>query len=178
MHDRAGFYICWGCLVWVPCIYTSPTMYLVHHPNHLGPYVSAFILGAGTLCILANYMADRQRQRVRVLDGQCKVWGKEPTIIRADYHTAQGEEKKSILLASGYWGVARHFHYVPEILGAFFWSVPALFVNFMPYFYVVFLVILLVDRAVRDDKRCHGKYKEHWDKYCVKVPYKIIPFIY
>ncbi|KAM0002251.1 putative 7-dehydrocholesterol reductase [Helianthus debilis subsp. tardiflorus] len=23
-HDRAGFYICWGCLVWVPSIYTSP----------------------------------------------------------------------------------------------------------------------------------------------------------
>ncbi|MBU6446302.1 MAG: 7-dehydrocholesterol reductase, partial [Verrucomicrobia bacterium] len=36
MHDRAGFMICWGCLVWVPCIYTSPTMYLVHHPIHLG----------------------------------------------------------------------------------------------------------------------------------------------
>ena len=35
MHDRAGFYICWGCLVWVPCIYTSPSMYLVLHPVHL-----------------------------------------------------------------------------------------------------------------------------------------------
>ncbi|XP_059280999.1 7-dehydrocholesterol reductase-like, partial [Lycium ferocissimum] len=35
-HDRAGFYICWGCLVWVPCIYTSPGMYLVKQPVHLG----------------------------------------------------------------------------------------------------------------------------------------------
>lgn len=25
------------------------------------------------------------------------------------------------------WGFSRHFHYVPEILAAFFWSVPALF---------------------------------------------------
>src|SRR6202012_4564232 len=36
MHARAGFYICWGCLVWVPDIYTSSTLYLVGHPNHLG----------------------------------------------------------------------------------------------------------------------------------------------
>lgn len=32
----AGFYICWGCLVWVPSIYTSPGMYLVKHPVDLG----------------------------------------------------------------------------------------------------------------------------------------------
>ena len=40
-HDfpPAGFYICWGCLVWVPSIYTSPGMYLVNHPVNLGPQV-------------------------------------------------------------------------------------------------------------------------------------------
>ncbi|KAF5807426.1 putative 7-dehydrocholesterol reductase [Helianthus annuus] len=42
-HDRAGFYICWGCLVWVPSIYTSPGMYLVNHPVSLGPQVIFFI---------------------------------------------------------------------------------------------------------------------------------------
>ena len=26
MHDRAGFYICWGCLVWVPSVYTSASL--------------------------------------------------------------------------------------------------------------------------------------------------------
>lgn len=25
------------------------------------------------------------------------------------------------------WGLSRHFHYVPEILAAFFWTLPALF---------------------------------------------------
>lgn len=24
-HDRAGYYICWGCLVWLPIIYTAHT---------------------------------------------------------------------------------------------------------------------------------------------------------
>ena len=36
MYDRAGFCICWGCMVWVPAVYTSPTLFLVNHPNHLG----------------------------------------------------------------------------------------------------------------------------------------------
>ena len=36
MALAAGFYICWGCLVWVPSIYTSPGMYLVNHPVNLG----------------------------------------------------------------------------------------------------------------------------------------------
>jgi 7-dehydrocholesterol reductase len=44
MHDRAGYYICWGCLVWVPSIYTSPTLYLVNHPNHLGSLLTTLLL--------------------------------------------------------------------------------------------------------------------------------------
>jgi 7-dehydrocholesterol reductase len=36
MHDRAGYYLCWGCLVWVPSVYTSQAMFLVKNPIHLG----------------------------------------------------------------------------------------------------------------------------------------------
>ncbi|MDX8430613.1 MAG: hypothetical protein SNF33_02235 [Candidatus Algichlamydia australiensis] len=178
MHDRAGFYICWGCLVWVPCIYTSPTLYLVHHPNHLGPLFASLIFGLGVISILTNYMADRQRMRVRNSNGKSNVFGKKPVLICAKYKATTGEQKDSLLLASGFWGISRHFHYVPEILGAFFWSAPALFTGFLPYFYLVFLIILLTDRAMRDDQRCHAKYGKYWDRYCEKVPYKIIPFIF
>ena len=177
MHDRAGFYICWGCLVWVPGIYTSSTLYLVDHPNHLGLFWSLFIGGFGIACILINYLADYQRQQVRATGGASKVWGKTPDLIQAQYTTSTGETKHSLLLASGWWGIARHFHYIPEILGAFCWSVPALFTNFSPYFYVFFLTLLLVDRAFRDDLRCAKKYGPSWQAYCQKVPYKIVPFV-
>lgn len=177
MHDRAGFYICWGCLVWVPCIYTSSTMYLVHHPHHLNPIGAALIFTAGIVCIWINYSADKQRQTVRATQGLCKVWGKNPQIIKASYYTQKGELKENLLLSSGWWGIARHFHYLPEILAAFFWSVPALFTHVAPYFYVTFLTILLVDRAFRDDKRCANKYGSSWNTYCATVPYKIIPFV-
>ncbi len=175
MHDRAGFYICWGCLVWVPAIYTSPSMYLVEHPNELGVPLALLIFGLGVFAVFTNYFADRQRQQVRATNGNCKVWGKPPELIHARYTTAEGVEKQSLLLASGWWGVSRHFHYVPEIAGAFFWTVPALFDNALPYFYVVFLTILLTDRAFRDEKRCAAKYGDYWRQYCERVRYRIVP---
>lgn len=177
MHDRAGFYICWGCMLWVPCVYTSPSMYLVLHPNDLSTWLATGIFVLGAASILMNYFADRQRQLVRATAGNCTIWGKKPTITVANYITETGEKKQNIILASGWWGIARHFHYVPEILGAFFWSVPALFLNFSPYFYVCFLTILLLDRAYRDDKRCEMKYGNDWQAYCNLVPYKIIPYV-
>ena len=177
MHDRAGFYICWGCLVWVPCVYTSPSMYLVLHPVHLSTLWATIIFSLGAISIIINYLADRQRLLTRATEGDCKIWGKPPVTLLARYKTDNGHSKQTILLASGWWGIARHFHYVPELAGAFFWSVPALFNNFSPYFYVCFLTILLFDRAFRDDKRCAKKYGDDWSKYCEVVPYKIVPFV-
>ena len=178
MHDRAGFYICWGCLVWVPAIYTSPAHYLVHHPIELSFPLAFLIFTTGTCAIMMNYLADRQRVEFRESQGTNSVWGKKPIFTQVTYTTSMGEKKKNLLLASGYWGLARHFHYIPELLGAFLWSLPALFFHFYPYFYVTFLFILLVDRSRRDEVRCSEKYGEGWDEHCEKVPYKLIPFIY
>jgi 7-dehydrocholesterol reductase len=68
-----------------------------------------------------------------------------------------------------------HFHYVPEIMASVFWCIPALQTSPIPYFYPVYLTILLCDRAWRDDARCKDKYGKFWDEYCAAVPYKIIP---
>ena len=178
MHDRAGFMICWGCLVWVPCIYTSPTLYLVQHPINLGLFWSLAIFIAGAASILINFFADLQRQNVRATNGSCLVWKRPPALIPATYQTQSGETKQTLLLASGWWGLSRHFHYIPEIAGAFFWAMPALFDNFLPYFYVVFLTVLLLNRAYRHDMRCALKYGPSWNEYCKKVPYRIIPYVF
>ena len=114
---------------------------------------------------------------MRQKKGECLVWGKPPTLVRAKYTTTAGEERESLLLASGWWGVSRHFHYIPEITASFFWCSPALTGAFYPYFYVLYLTILLTDRAFRDDQRCKDKYGKYWDQYCALVPYKIIPGI-
>lgn len=181
MQDKCHHFFslqCWGCLVWVPSVYTSHTLYLTAHPNDLGLPLAAFILLSGVAAIYINYNADNHKEHVRNTQGACTIWGKKPEVIHATYYTSKGEEKKSLLLVSGWWGVSRHFHYIPELTAAFCWTVPALFSSLLAYFYFIFLVILLTHRSVRDDKRCMEKYGSYWKQYCEKVPYKIIPFVF
>jgi 7-dehydrocholesterol reductase len=175
MHDKAGYYIIWGVLVAVPGIYTSPAFYLVSHPNQLGAWAPLIGL-VGAACILVNFWADYQRQHVRETHGNCTIWGRKPTVIVARY-VADGKIRENLLLASGWWSISRHFHYLPELLGAFCWSVPALFTHAVPYFYLACLCILLIDRAYRDDRRCSQKYGIYWKEYCELVPYKIVPYL-
>ena len=58
-HDRAGYYICWGCLAFLPTIYTSHTFYLTEHPVNLGTPLALAIFIAGAVCIYINYDCDR-----------------------------------------------------------------------------------------------------------------------
>ncbi|KAL9388222.1 hypothetical protein Peur_016827 [Populus x canadensis] len=44
LDSAAGIYLSWGFLVWLPCVYSSPGMYLVNHPVNLGiQALSAYI---------------------------------------------------------------------------------------------------------------------------------------
>lgn len=184
-HDRAGYYICWGCLVWVPAVYTSAAFYLTASGPKISAPAALFLFAAGLLCIWINYDSDRQRYVFRQTNGECLIWGRPPRHIVASYQTTnsskkggnnKGETKTSLLLVDGWWKISRHFHYVPEILASFFWSAPALNSALIaPYFYVIYLTILLTDRAFRDDSRCRAKYGPFWDEYCATVPYKIVP---
>lgn len=184
-HDRAGYYICWGCLVWVPSVYTSQAFYLTAHAPTLSIPLGMAIFLAGLLCIWINYDSDRQRYIFRNSGGQCKIWGRIPRKIVATYTindndttnpATAGKPRQSLLLVDGWWKLSRHFHYVPEILASFFWSVSALDTGFVgPYFYTIYLTILLTDRAFRDDDRCRKKYGEYWEEYCRLVPFKILP---
>ena len=180
MHDRAGYYICWGCLVWVPSLYVSPALYIcsVKPAAHLGTTKFFTIVLAGLLSIWINYDSDRQRQETRRTKGNMLVWGKKPLTIKAKYKTIEGDSKTSLLLASGWWSISRHFHYVPEIASSLFWTMPSGFDKIVPYSYVIFLTILLFDRSVRDDRRCAAKYGTYWKQYCAIVPYKVIPGIF
>ncbi|OWF36930.1 7-dehydrocholesterol reductase-like [Mizuhopecten yessoensis] len=175
--DRAGFYICWGCLVLVPSLYASVSMYMVKNPVHLEPITAVFLLGCGLACILINYWADLQKLTTRKTHGNCLIWGRKPNIIKAKYILHSGEEKESLLLVSGWWKVARHFNYLAELLLAFFWTAPCMTLNFAPYAYLTFLTILLVHRSFRDERKCSSKYGQYWKEYCREVPCRIVPYL-
>lgn len=46
------------------------------------------------------------------------------------------------------------------------------------YFYSIYFTGLLVYRQIRDDLKCARQYGHDWDRYCAKVPYRIVPYVY
>eukprot|EP00804_Cyclotella_cryptica_P020693 CCRYP_003487-RA/>CCRYP_003487-RA protein AED:0.34 eAED:0.34 QI:217/1/1/1/0/0/2/206/530 len=183
--DRAGYEIQWGCLVWVPSVYTLHSRFLVQHPSGLSFPLAFALFVLSILGVLLNYAADRERDVFRASKGQCLVWGSNPRYITAKYttvdrKTGQVTEKTSLLLASGFWGMARHFQYFFELTAAYSWCFLANPVQngVFVMFYAVFLTGLLVDRAKRDTDKCRLKYGKYYEEYCDLVPYKIIPGIF
>jgi protein-S-isoprenylcysteine O-methyltransferase Ste14 len=168
-HERFGWMLCWGNLVWVPFIFTIQAQYLVGHPRDLPRW--------GTVCLvvldLVGYAvfrgANLQKHRFR-LNPDALVWGRKPEYIA----TADG----SRLLVSGWWGRARHLNYLGDLLMALAWCLPCGFAHPLPYFYLGYSVILLVHRERRDCARCAAKYGQAWDAYCRRVPWRIVPGLY
>jgi 7-dehydrocholesterol reductase len=178
IHDRFGFYIFWGCSAFLPSIYTLTSLYLVERPMQHPPAAAAATLICGLLAVWANYSADAQRQHVRAANGNTTVWGREPVIVPATYTTGDGKTRSSFLLASGWWGISRHFNYVLELTLALCWCIPSGSRSVLGYVYVIFLTVLLVDRAYRDELRCAEKYGDAYVEYCKLVPAKMVPYIY
>lgn len=180
---------------------------MVAHPSKCGIIESIAIMIVGVLSLLLNYAVDRQKEVFKATkSGKCHIWGRPAkTLVRMSsdwinnfeahtllhlhfnalsflqavaYTDAQGKVKKSNLLLSGWWGVARHMNYTFELIHAFSWSLPAIHYGLLPFSYFFFLVGLLVHRTYRDDDKCVKKYGKGWEEYCQKVPYKLIPYVY
>jgi 7-dehydrocholesterol reductase len=175
--DRAGYYLCWGCLVYVPSFYTFSTYYLVHYPPIVSETFSLIVLLAGLLCIYFNYDVDYQKMLFRMTKGECKFWGRTVSYINAEYKDAKGVHKTKFLI-SGYWGLSRHLNYVFEIGLSLCWSLPGLGRGIYPFLYTVYITILLLHRIFRDEDKCFNKYGNYWKLYCEKVRYRLIPFVF
>ncbi|KAK9194234.1 hypothetical protein WN944_004938 [Citrus x changshan-huyou] len=130
---------------------------------------------AGGFCItslilkLSRYMVFRganKQKHVFKKNPKTHIWGKPPKVIGGK------------LLASGYWGMARHCNYLGDLLLALSFSLPCGTSSLVPYFYPIYLVILLIWRERRDEARCAAKYREIWVEYCRLVPWRILPYFY
>ena len=64
--DRAGYYLCWGCLTWVQIFYTFSAYYLVAHPSKNSNAGNGVILIMGLLSLTLNYWADYQKEKFKV----------------------------------------------------------------------------------------------------------------
>ncbi|XP_026174555.1 delta(14)-sterol reductase LBR isoform X2 [Mastacembelus armatus] len=168
MHDGFGFMLAFGDLVWVPFTYTIQAYYLVSHPIPLSlPAVIAIVI----LKIIGFYI-------FRKSNSEKNAFRRNPSDPKLSYlktiHTATGKS----LLVSGWWGVVRHPNYLGDLIMALAWSLPCGFSHLLPWYYMIFFIILLVHRDSRDMSECRRKYGSAWEEYCRTVRYRIIPHVY
>jgi 7-dehydrocholesterol reductase len=178
--DRAGYYICWGCLVFLPAFYTFTCYYLANNPSIISGLMGCVILLLGVWFIWMNYKVDKEKEDFKA-NPECKIWGKKAEYINCAPILADIKEegkKPSKLLVSGWWGKSRHMNYTYEIGLSGCWSAVGAPVGIAPFAYLGYIIALLVHRIYRDEDKCKVKYGKYWDEYCKKVPARLIPGIY
>ena len=168
-HEKFGWMLCWGNLVWVPFTFTIQAQYLVSHPHELPLWGTVALVGLDLAGYAIFRSANLQKHRFR-RDPAALIWGRRPDYIT----TANG----ALLLVSGWWGIARHLNYLGDLVMGLAWCLPCRFAHPLPYFYVLYSVAVLVHRERRDHAMCAAKYGPAWEAYCRRVPWRILPGIY
>ncbi|XP_077864921.1 7-dehydrocholesterol reductase-like [Saccoglossus kowalevskii] len=177
-HDHFGWYLGWGDCVWLPYLYTLQGLYLVYNPIVLPPVHCAVVLTLGLLGYYIFRAVNHQKDWFRSHDGDCLIWGKKPEYIQCSYVSSDGTERQSKLLVSGWWGVSRHMNYTGDLMGSLSYCLCTGFGHLLPYFYIIYMTILLVHRCIRDEHRCRCKYGKDWNRYTARVPYRLLPGIF
>uniref|UniRef100_UPI00358F1111 7-dehydrocholesterol reductase n=1 Tax=Myxine glutinosa TaxID=7769 RepID=UPI00358F1111 len=177
-HDHFGWYLGWGDCVWLPYMYTLQGLYLVYHPVQLS---SAMVLASLTLGLAGYYIfrtANHQKDLFRRTNGKCFIWGRPAKSMNCSYMSADGKRHESKLLLSGFWGLARHLNYTGDLLGSLSYCMACGAGHLLPYFYIIYMTILLLHRCIRDEHRCSWKYGSAWLHYTQAVPYRLLPGIF
>ncbi|KAI5619933.1 lamin-B receptor, partial [Silurus asotus] len=148
VYDGFGFMLVFGDLAWVPFTFTCQSYYLASHSSDLSVFWILSIILMNSMFVFFIYLK-----------------------------TIPTATEKS-LIASGLWGFVRHPNYLGDLLMALAWSLTCGFNHIIPYFYVIYLLVLLAHREARDEHQCRKKYGVAWDQYCKAVPYRVFPWIY
>ncbi|HXV37161.1 MAG TPA: DUF1295 domain-containing protein [Myxococcota bacterium] len=169
-HEKFGWMLLFGDLVWVPFTYTLQAHYLVEHSPALSIAAAALCAALGLSGLTLFRVANLQKHRFRSEPTRLRIRGKPAEFIQ----TRHGNR----LLVSGLWGWSRHANYLGDWLLGLSWSLACGFGSLLPYFYPIYFALLLAHRERRDHHRCEIKYGEDWQRYCRRVRWRIVPGLY
>jgi delta14-sterol reductase len=163
--ENFGFMLVWGDLVYVPFLYSLPCWWIARHttPFETWQWLGLSVLFLGSLWVFreANWQKERYKRTP-----EATIWGKKPEVVGGR------------LLASGWWGIGRKLNYTGEIGVYLCFALASGFEQPWPYVLPLSLMVLLVQRAARDDRKCSAKYGEVWKAYCERTRFRILPFVY
>uniref|UniRef100_A0AAR2KNT9 Delta(14)-sterol reductase LBR n=1 Tax=Pygocentrus nattereri TaxID=42514 RepID=A0AAR2KNT9_PYGNA len=168
VHDGFGFMLAFGDLAWVPFTFTCQAYYLASHPSDL----SAFWIVAIMIMNVVGYYIFRKA------NSQKFAFRRNPSDPALSHLKTIPTATGKSLIVSGLWGFVRHPNYLGDLIMALAWSLSCGFNHVIPYFYLIYLILLLVHRNARDEHQCRKKYGLAWGEYCKTVRYRIFPGIY
>ena len=163
--ENFGFMLVWGDLVYVPYLYCLPGWWIAAETTPWPTWAWASLAAFATLSMVIFRTANWQKERYK-RDREALIWGRKAEAVGGR------------LLVSGWWGVGRKFNYTGEIGVYLAFSLCAGFDSLWPHLLPLSLIILLAQRAARDDAKCRSKYGELWEQYCARVKFRMVPFIY
>lgn len=163
--EHFGLMLIWGDIVFIPFVFSIQCRYLVNNfvPMKLWEWILITLCASIGIYIFRSSNSQKHQFKHHP---EAKIWGKQP-------ETIEGK-----LLVSGFWGIARHINYTGDLLLALSFCLPCGYENVIPYFYFLYLLLLLIHRDMRDERRCAAKYGALWEEYCRRVPYRLIPYVY
>ena len=171
-HDAMGWNLSYGSLVFLPFMYTLQSAFLSTNYVTLSSIEFNMILILGLIGYIIFRCANSQKDKFRL--------GKLPDAVYIDcsYITTDGKTHHTKLLVDYMWSVGRHMNYTGDLMLSLAFCLSTGRSHILPYFYIIYMIILLMIRCVRDENKCAKKYGKDWEAYCNLVKYKIIPYIY
>eukprot|EP00929_Paragymnodinium_shiwhaense_P064516 TRINITY_DN3230_c0_g1_i1.p2 TRINITY_DN3230_c0_g1~~TRINITY_DN3230_c0_g1_i1.p2 ORF type:complete len:499 (+),score=78.71 TRINITY_DN3230_c0_g1_i1:77-1573(+) len=182
-HDLYGWMLSYGCVGFLMPYYSFAFMgHIAFQKTPLNNNPVNFGIGL-TLYLIGMFMfrvtnIEKHNFRSYIAAGgdlaRYMVWGKPVTYIKT--------EEGSYLLTSGYWGLARHFNYIGDMVMCIGWTVacsgPTHGFPWAPLSYVIYFWMMDIHRLTRDEERCSIKYKKDWERYKEVVPSFIFPGLF
>ncbi|CAF0927300.1 unnamed protein product [Rotaria sordida] len=177
-----------GDIVFVPFFFSIQTHYLSLHSPSIQTLPTLYLIICSCLCIsgfLLFRIANLQKHYfsydtsyvwcltcynciLKVLFGiyRCNI----PKYIK----TKRGPK----LLYSGCWGIVRRMNLTGDILQSIGWCLLCSFNHFIPYTYIIYLILCFIHRERRDNEVCQRKFGSDWKIYTNIVQWRLFPNIY
>ncbi|KAI8373073.1 ergosterol biosynthesis ERG4/ERG24 [Radiomyces spectabilis] len=186
-YEKDGFMLIFWNMAGVPFTYCYASIYLMKYELTTGQTIThslPYTVGLFVTLLAAYYIFDTgnsQKNRFRMeQNGSFMVRNAFPQLPYGHIKNPSyiKTEHGNLLLTDGWWGVVRKPHYTADLIMAMSWGLITGFGSFLPYFYFCFFVFVLTHRVSRDMNRCAKKYGKDWDRYCERVPYIFIPYVF
>jgi hypothetical protein len=180
-YEKLGWMLLWLDIVVVPFIFPMQAHYLLKiAPFEHNPIVTVALALMHIIGYWIFDTANSQKDYFRAKPGE-EIPNGFPNLPWSKLENPKylPTERGTKLLLDGWWKYARHMNYLGDIMMAWAWGLTCGFGSIFPYVYAAgYLTPLLIHRERRDHADCKRKYGKDWDKYCAKVPYRIIPYVY